>query len=101
MRDVKDSVDVGDVERHLGCDVSPGLGRRVSVQEMQTGHVSCMTFTKRTNEHMHGEKAQRLFSRIVSQFPLKLLCHHVIFSKVGFSGSSRSHGRRCECSLVP
>lgn len=39
MRDVEDSVDVGDVERHLGCDVSPTLGRRVSVEEVQTGHV--------------------------------------------------------------
>lgn len=31
MRDVKDGIDVGDVERHFGCDISPGLGRRVSV----------------------------------------------------------------------
>lgn len=60
MRDVKDGIDVGDVERHFGCDISPGLGRRVSVEEMQTGHVSCVTFTKKNKpyEYMHGEKGQ-------------------------------------------
>lgn len=57
MRDIKNSIDVGDVERNLGCDISPGLGRRVSVQEMQTGQVRCLTFTKRT--HTRGEEGQQ------------------------------------------
>lgn len=47
MRDVEDSVDVGDAERRLGCDISPALGRRVSVQEVQTGQVGRVTFTAR------------------------------------------------------
>lgn len=37
--DVKNGVDVGELERHLRRDVGPGPGRRVSVQEMQTGPV--------------------------------------------------------------
>ena len=46
--DVEDGVQVSDAEGHVGRDVRPALGVRVSVEEVEAGHVhreACTTTT--------------------------------------------------------
>ena len=48
MCDVEDGVQVSDAEGHVGRDVRPALGVRVSVEEVEAGHVhreACTTTT--------------------------------------------------------
>lgn len=64
MCDVENGIQVGDVERHLRCDVSPGLGSGVSVEQVQTGHINCVACknkkvrVKCSLSYKHFEKRQ-------------------------------------------
>lgn len=40
---------MGELERHLRCDVGPVLGRWVSMQEMQTGPVGIVACSSNTD----------------------------------------------------
>lgn len=50
MVDVENSVQMGELERHLWGDVSPGLGGGVSVEQMQTLHVDSVAY--RDSRHL-------------------------------------------------
>lgn len=47
MRNVENGIQMGNIERDLCCDVSPGLGSGISMEQMQTGHINCMACKER------------------------------------------------------